>query len=342
MPNADNLDGLTIGDLGEWRLIEALASKMPAGPDVTIGIGDDAAVIAAPGGRVVAAVDMLLEDRHFKRSWSTARDVGIKAAARSLADIAAMGAVPTALLVSLAAPASLPASWALDMAAGLASEAARAGAAIVGGDTAAADSIALSVTALGALAGDPIPRSGARPGDVIAVAGRLGWSAAGYALLVAGAAGAAAGGGAAAAGGGSASGAGAAGGEIVAAHVRPAPPYEAGPEAARLGATAMIDTSDGLLADLGHIAAASGVTVDVDSAALPMDAPLLAAAQQLGADPLTWVLTGGEDHALAAAFPATVNLPPGWRRIGSIRAGTPDVLVDGAAYHGPSGWQHFR
>jgi thiamine-monophosphate kinase len=336
MPNADNLDGLTIGDLGEWRLIEAFASKMPAGPGVTIGIGDDAAVIAVPGRRVVVAVDMLLEDRHFKRSWSAARDVGIKAAARSLADIAAMGAVPTAILVSLAAPAVLPASWALDMAAGLASEAARAGAAIVGGDTAAADSIALSVTALGALAGDPIPRSGARPGDVIAVAGRLGWSAAGYALLVAGAV--AGGDGTPGTGGGVAP----AGGELVAAHVRPAPPYEAGPEAARLGATAMIDTSDGLLADLGHIAAASGVTVDVDSTALPLDAPLLAAAQQLDADPLTWVLTGGEDHALAAAFPATVNLPPTWHRIGSVRAGTPGVLVDGAAYQGPPGWQHFR
>jgi thiamine-monophosphate kinase len=356
MSNADNLDGLTIGDLGEWRLIEAFASQMPTGPDVTIGIGDDAAVVAAPGGKVVAAVDMLLEDRHFKRSWSTAHDVGVKAAARSLADIAAMGAVPTALLVSLAAPASLPASWAVSLAEGLASEASRAGAAVVGGDTSAGDSIALSVTALGSLSGPVVPRSGARAGDVVAVAGRLGWSEAGYALLAAG--------GSSvwelASGGlvtsGSASGEPASSGaasdeaevgsrgaaELVAAHLRPSPPYEAGPQAASLGATAMIDTSDGLLADLGHIATASDVVIDVDSAALDVSDPLTAAAHRLGTDPLTWVLTGGEDHALAATFPSEVRLPSDWHVIGRVYTGPPQVRVNGMEYRGPAGWQHFR
>ena len=157
---------------------------MPAGPLTSVGIGDDAAVVGAPSGSVVAAVDLLIEGRHFRRDWSAAYDVGVKAAARSLADIAAMGAVNTALLVALAAPGTLPARWAADLADGLAAEAARAGAGIVGGDTARADPRHLSVTALGDLAGRrPVLRSGARPGDLVAVAGPLGRSAAGLALL---------------------------------------------------------------------------------------------------------------------------------------------------------------
>lgn len=339
MSNADNLGDLTIGDLGEWRLIEAFASRMPAGSNVAIGIGDDAAVIGAPGGQVVAAVDMLLEGRHFKRSWSTARDVGVKAAARSLADIAAMGAVPTALLVSLAAPGTLPAAWALDLAAGLAEEADRAGAAIVGGDTASGDSITLSVTALGSLTGQAVARSGAQPGQAVAVAGRLGWSAAGYALLA---------GGLGSAGGFDGAGrlgdAGRLGkaAPLLAAHLRPSPPYSSGPQAADLGATAMIDISDGLLADLGHIASASGVAIDVDAAALDVGDVLAAAADRLGHDPLSWVLTGGEDHALAATFPTGVELPSDWRVIGQVRGGTPSVTINGTPFRGPAGWEHFR
>src|SRR5580658_1363099 len=128
---------------------------MPAGPLTSVGIGDDAAVVGTPSGSVVAAVDLVIEGRHFRRDWSSAYDVGVKAAARSLADIAAMGAVSTALLVALAAPGSLPARWATDLAEGLASEATRAGAGIVGGDTARAETITISVTALGDLEGRP-------------------------------------------------------------------------------------------------------------------------------------------------------------------------------------------
>ena len=233
---------------------------MPAGPLTSVGIGDDAAVVGAPSGSVVAAVDLLLEGRHFRRDWSSAYDIGVKAAARSLADIAAMGAVNTALLVALAVPGTLPARWPLELADGLAAEAARAGAGIVGGDTARADSVLLSVTALGDLAGrPPVLRSGARPGDVIAVAGPLGRSAAGLALLSAGVA---------------VDAAPERGPGLIAAHRRPSPPYEAGPEAAALGATAMIDVSDGLLADLGHVADASGVALDLDSSALVTGGPL--------------------------------------------------------------------
>jgi thiamine-monophosphate kinase len=330
---------------------------MPAGRLTSVGIGDDAAVLGTPSGSVVAAVDLLLEGRHFRRDWSSAYDIGVKAAARSLADIAAMGAVNTALLVALAVPGDLPARWPLDLADGLAAEATRAGAGIIGGDTARADSVLLSVTALGDLAGRrPLLRSGARPGDVIAVAGTLGRSAAGLALLAAG-------------GGGQVPTPKALAG-LVAAHRRPSPPYEAGPEAALLGATAMIDVSDGLVADLGHVAAASGVALDIDSSSLVTGGPLGEAAaflrreesnsQKSGSyrtDPgftaasiaLEWMLTGGEDHSLVATFPASAQLPSRWRVIGQVRAGDSagdgagvGVTVDGAPHAGPGGWQHFR
>jgi thiamine-monophosphate kinase len=325
---------------------------MPAGPLTSVGIGDDAAVVAAPSGSVVAAVDLLLEGRHFRRDWSGAYDIGVKAAARSLADIAAMGAVNTALLVALAVPGTLPASWPLELADGLAAEAARAGAGIVGGDTARADSVLLSVTALGDLAGRrPVLRSGARPGDVIAVAGPLGRSAAGLALLSAGVA---------------VDAAPEAVARLIAAHQRPSPPYEAGPEAAALGATAMIDVSDGLLADLGHVADASGVALDVDSSSLLVageqlveaaaflqsqksDSYRTAPADSPSPMALDWVLTGGEDHSLVATFPASTQLPSRWRVIGRVRAaddvvaaGAAGVTVDGAPHAGPGGWQHFR
>jgi thiamine-monophosphate kinase len=342
-------------------VIAALRARMPPGPLTSVGIGDDAAVVAAPSGSVVAAVDLSIEGRHFRRDWSAAYDIGVKAAARSLADIAAMGAVNTALLVGLAAPGTLPARWATDLADGLAAEAARAGAGIVGGDTARADVVTLSVTALGDLAGRrPVLRSGARPGDLVAVAGPLGRSAAGLALLQAGRPAEVR------EPGGNPTSDPLAG--LVAAHRRPAPPYDAGPEAALLGATAMIDVSDGLLADLGHVAEASGVQVNVDSSRLAVAGALREAAASLMAAPssgtgaaasattvtlvgreagspqamaLDWVLTGGEDHALVAAFPPGTALPARWRVIGEVRAGA-GVTVDGAPHQGPAGWQHFR
>ena len=268
---------------------------MRPGPGTVVGIGDDAAVLAAPDGRVVATTDFLLEGRHFRRDWAGPSDIGHRAAARSLADVAAMGAVATALLVAFAAPPGLPTSWALDLTSGLAAECERAGASVAGGDVAQSDVILLAVTGLGDLQGrDPVTRSGARPGDVVAAVGPLGHSAAGLALLTAGfpagpAPGSAAGPvGGAVAGAAPGSAAGPVGGAVaglIVAHLRPAPPYDAGPEAAALGATAMIDVSDGLLADLGHIAEASGVAIDIRAAALDT-AALEPAARALAASAL--------------------------------------------------------
>ena len=347
---------ITIGELGEFGLIAAMAARMPAAPDAIVGIGDDAAVLRVPDSRVVVSTDLLVEGLHFRRDWSGPTDIGGKAAAQNLADVAAMGAVPEALLVGLAAPPDVPVSWARDVASGLADEAARAGAYVVGGDLSGADRIVLAVTAIGTMAGrEPVTRGGAQPSDVVAVAGRLGYSAAGFALLSAGLTEPA---------------------DAVAAHRRPRPRYEAGPQAASAGATSMIDVSDGLIADLGHIAEASGVLIDIETARLDTGGPILAAAQALGlagADPkapaaepkdpaagglaaepgghpvaepggvpapLRWVLTGGEDHALAATFPANSDIPAGWVVIGRVSEGR-GIKVDGKNYSGTTGWQHF-
>ncbi len=207
---------MTVGDLGEFGLIAAITAELPRGGRTVVGVGDDAAVLAAPDRRVVATMDLLVEGRHFRRDWSAPADVGGKAAARSLADVAAMGATPVALLVGLAAPGDLPVAWAQDFVSGMAAECARTGATVVGGDVSSADAIMLAVTALGDLAGrEPLTRAGARPGDLLAVAGVLGHAAAGLALLGAGLAEPAA---------------------LVAAYRSPRPPYQAGPEAAVLGA----------------------------------------------------------------------------------------------------------
>ena len=329
-------------------MIAAIQELLPSDRAVLLGVGDDAAVVSAPDRRVVATTDLLVEGRHFRRDWSGPQDVGVKAAAQNLADVAAMGAVPTALLVGLATPGDLPVDWALDLVRGLLAECQRAGASIAGGDVTSADTLVLAITALGDLAGrSPVTRAGARPGDQVAVAGTLGWSAAGLALLSAGY-------------GDLAGVAGVVGvadpadlealGALVAVHRRPRPPYQAGPQAARLGATSMIDVSDGLVQDLGHVAAASGVCVDIQTARLPASGPLRAAAGVLGmpgmpgmpdADWLDWALAGGEDHALVATFPAGTVLPEDWTVIGAVQSGS-GVLVNSRPRAGPGGWNHFR
>jgi thiamine-monophosphate kinase len=320
---------ITVADLGEFGLIDAIRALLPSGDDI-VGNGDDAAVVRAPDGRVVATTDMLVEGRHFRRDWSSAFDVGCKAAAQNLADVAAMGALPTALLVGFATPGDLAVAWAEDLVRGIAAECARAGAHVAGGDMSSADSIMIAITALGDLRGrEPVTRGGARPGDSLAVAGPLGRSAAGLALLEAGLAAAE----------DPAEPAGLAG--LVASHRRPQPPYPCGPEAADLGATSMIDISDGLLADLRHVADASGVLIDVETRRLPDDPALRAAAGGLGADWLRWVLGGGEDHALAATFPRGTVLPGHWKLIGTVRQGH-GVTVDSGPAEGQGGWEHFR
>ncbi len=307
-------------DLGEFGVIARVTAGRVLPPATLLGPGDDAAVLAAPDGRVVVCTDVLVEGVHFRLDWSTPHQVGRKAAAANLADLAAMGAVPTGLLVGLACPEHTPVSTVDSLVDGMWEEAGRVGAGVVGGDVVSASKLVVSVTALGDLQGRaPVRRSGAGPGDVLGLCGRLGWAAAGLAVL----------------GRGFRSPL-----TVVGAHRVPEPPYDAGPQAATGGATAMIDVSDGLLADAGHVADASGVGIDIDSAALPVPRKLVEVAAALGADPRHWVLTGGEDHALLASFPVGVALPAGWTAIGAVREGR-GVTVDGSPYAGPAGWAHF-
>lgn len=320
-PGAD-----TVAGAGEFGLIHAITTGRPQPSGTVLGPGDDAAVVAAPDGRVVLTTDTLVEGVHFRLDWSTPAQVGRKAAAVNLADVAAMGARPTSVVVSLACPGQTSVTTVTELFDGLAAEVGRTRAGVVGGDTVRADKMIIGVTALGDLGGrEPVTRSGARPGDVLAVCGRLGWAAAGLAVL----------------GRGFRSPVG-----VVDAQRYPQPPYEAGPAAAGAGASAMIDVSDGLLADLGHLARASGVGIDVRSDRLTVADRLVEVATALGSDPLDWVLTGGEDHALAATFPPSAPLPEGWVRAGGVEdvrdPGGPRVTVDGRPYERKTGWEHWR
>jgi thiamine-monophosphate kinase len=311
----------TVADVGEFGLIHRVTVGRPQPPGTLLGPGDDAAVLSAPDGRVVASTDVLVEGVHFRLDWSTPEQVGRKAIAVNLADIAAMGAVPTGVLVGLACPPATAATMIDELAGGMWQEAGRAKIGLVGGDMVSGETLTIAVTALGDLQGrQPVTRSGAMPGDILAVCGRIGWSAAGLAVL----------------GRGFRSPV-----TVVGAHRNPEPPYAAGPQAAQAGATAMIDVSDGLLADLDHIAEASSVAIDVQTNLIEVPQRLTDVGTALGADPLHWILTGGEDHALAATFPEPAAVPEGWRTIGTVTRGRA-VTVDGKAYEAPAGWQHWR
>ena len=309
----------TLAEAGEFGLIAALTDLFPQGEHVLVGPGDDAAVLRIRQGHVVVSTDLMVEGRHFRREWADAADVGRRAAAQNLSDLNAMGGRAHSLTVGLAAPADLPAQWALDFAAGFVEECAKVGASIVGGDLTRADEVVIAVTVIGACTVAPVLRDGARPGDVLALCGRQGWAAGGLAVLGRGFRSPRV---------------------LVEAYRRPEPPYEAGPLAAEAGASAMIDVSDGLLAEAGHLADASGVAIDVRTAALEVAEPLHAVGAALGAEPISFVLTGGDDHPLLATFPADVALPEGWQVIGEVRDGS-GVTVDGAPFEGATGWTHF-
>lgn len=311
----------TVGELGEFALIDAIAARLPAadGRVVPLGPGDDAAIVSVPGEKVVATVDVLAEGTHFRTDWSGAHDIGVKAAAQNLADVVAMGAQPDALLVGLALPAHTPVQWVLELADGLAAEAARCRAHVVGGDIVRADSIIISVTALGHLDGrPPVTRSGARPGGVVAYAGRLGYSAAGLMLLTRGFRSPRA---------------------LVNAHRAPQPDYARGAQGQ--DADAMIDVSDGLIADAGHIARASDVAIHLQRDLIVPGQELMEAAMAFALDPTDWLLHGGEDHAFLAVFRDALAVPSDWTIIGTVEAGT-GVYLDGVLQADGGGWDHFR
>ncbi|WP_330249445.1 thiamine-monophosphate kinase [Nocardia sp. NBC_00565] len=357
-------------ELGEFALIERINAGRVQTPGVLLGPGDDAAVVAAPDGRFVVTTDMLIQDRHFRLDWSSPRDIGRKAIAQNAADVVAMGAAPTAFVVALGCPADTPIEVVDGLTDGMWAEVSRAGGSIAGGDVVHSPQLVISVTAFGDLGGRaPITRAGARVGDIVAVAGRLGWSAAGLAVLSAGVDPTAE-----------------LFAEVLATHRVPQPPYSAvlaaiadsvagvgnsslepgvlgsqhvavadAPSTAVFGSegvigspadrhtdpipNALTDVSDGLLADLGHIAEASRVAIDLRSTAL-RDPALAQVARRLDADAAQWILTGGEDHAFVGTWPADRDLPPGWTPIGRVLAGH-GVTVDGVRRPGSGGWESF-
>lgn len=308
----------TLASVGEFGLIANLIDKLSSSDAVLVGPGDDAAVVKFDKP-VVVSTDVLVENVHFRQDWSSPFQVGRKAIAQNLADMEAMGAVAKALLVGFSAPKNLPVGWAVDLMAGMSKEADNHKAVIVGGDTTTARDITVAITVLGECLTAPVLRSGARPGQVIAYTGRLGLAAGGLLALERGL-------------------------EtpeiLVSAHRIPQPPYGQGVVAAHAGASALIDISDGLLADLSHIAEASKVGMNINSAALEIHSDLEKFTAELGIDPLNLVLTGGEDHGLAGCF-SPDNIPAGWRVIGEVYAGS-EVLVDSKNWQQKSGWDHFN
>lgn len=294
----------TLASLGENESLRRTIGLLVAGENALVGPGDDAAVVSVSGSSFVVTTDTMIEDHDFRLDWSPGFDLGFKAIASNVADVAAMGAVPIALTVAIALPGSTNIKFLEDFAAGLNAgiQELAPGASVVGGDLASSDKVFISVTAHGDLQGlQPVLRSGAQVGDIVAVAGTLGRAAAGLALLQ------------------SDSDAKSAFDDLVNIQLRPQPPITAGVIANKAGATSMLDISDGLAKDASRIAKASGVTIQIDSSALDgFKAVLELAAMRLEVDTGNWVLFGGEDHSLLATFPEGVEIPKEFKPIGRV------------------------
>ena len=310
----------TLEGIGESAALARIFPRLPAAVSALLGPGDDCAVVAAPDGRFVVTTDMMIHGPDFRLAWSTPHDLGWKAAASNLSDVAAMGAVPTALVVAIAAPAGSPVSLLEGIADGLrdACEALAPGCGVVGGDLSVSPTLTIAVTAFGDLEGRaPLRRSGASVGDIVAVAGVLGEAAAALRLLFAEAV----------------DSSGRPDAALATAlrprtrpQLAPSPPIGAGRVAALNGATAMLDLSDGLAIDSARLARASGLGIDFSRAGL-------------GADPER-ALGGGEDQSLLATFPPGSPLPAGFRAIGVCVPGE-GLTVDGVP-HDSVGWDPYR
>ena len=316
----------TVAEAGEAEVLRVL--RGPGGPpqEDPVGNGDDAAVLG-PAAATVVTTDMLVEGTHFRMDLTSWRDIGRRAVAQNVSDILAMGADCTRVLVALAVPGATSMDEIAELSEGLHGEAARSGAVVVGGDLTRADLVVVSVTAIGTLpvGARPVRIDGAAPGDLVALTGHPGRSAAGLALILAGRP----------------------DGTLQQTYRVPVTPVGSGRAARLAGATALTDVSDGLLRDLAGVALASGVAADLGVADLPVDPLLHGAAAELGApDPggqaLEWVLDGGEDHGLLGTFPPGTTPPPGFTVIGRIRAGDPgQVTLDGTP-RTPGGWDSAR
>ncbi|MDN5794736.1 MAG: thiamine-phosphate kinase [Intrasporangium sp.] len=317
-------EGTALTHLDEEQILARILPLYDRPAWLVVPPGDDAAVLHT-SDRTIATTDSMVLGRDWLDEWSSGADVGHKVIAQNLADIAAMGGRPTGVLLTLVIDPAVSIEWVTDLAKGVAGACSRADVAVLGGDLSSAPPgvVMVSVTALGVLVGEPVLRSGARPGNHVAVAGSLGLSDAGLRLLQEGRP--------------------EADPEAVAVHRRPRPPLDQGLAAVAAGATAMLDVSDGLLRDAGRIARASGVILDLDPTALDDDIDRLTPVVGVQAA-RECVLAGGEEHALLATF-VPGSVPGGWRVIGVARGIAPDegpeVLVGGLS-ETLTGWDHFR
>jgi len=311
--------------MGEFEFLAKFRDRLPSGADVFLGSGDDAAITRGAGA-TATSVDAVVDGVHFRRGVATPREIGHKALAAALSDLAAMGAGAGEAFVVLGIPPDLDEEGCLEIADGVADVARPLGVAVVGGDATRSPVLFVSITVTGHAPGPEafVTRAGARPGDILVLTGEIGGASCGLALLDDGADGP----------------------DLVAGQgdklrgrqLRPWPRLEAGEALAQAGATAMIDVSDGLGADAGHLAKASGVSLLIDAAAVPLAPGVEQVARARGRDPLEMALGGGEDYELLAALP-----PESVGQLGSKAGGVPLTVIgeveggEGVAVSSPDG-----
>lgn len=324
---ARRTSGGTLRQVGELGLLARLLPTLPrAGRDVRLGPGDDCAVVAAGRSALLLTVDALVEGVHFRHTWLTPAQLGRRAFAVNASDIAAMGGAPRWCVVHIGAPPRTPAADVAAISRGLAAAARRAGATLVGGNLSRAGELSVTVTLVGDAPARPLTRSGAKPGDVLYVTGSLGAAALGVRLLRRQPA---------------------AAGAAVRRWRQPIPRLTAGAVLARRRlASAMIDVSDGLLQDLGHLCTASRVGARIELARLPCSAAVRRADVGLA-------LRGGEDYELLFAVPprrqaalarAASSLGCPITRIGECTRGAGVRIVDATGREtatGGGGFDHF-
>ncbi len=311
----------------ELDLIAALQQVLrPGGPRVLRWLGDDASVVR--GHRyAVTSIDTMVEGVHFRRGQLSAEQIGHRALAAAVSDLAAMAVTPGEAYLSLALPAGMGLPEATALARGVGLLADELSMTVAGGDVTAADQLTISVTVVGWTSdpGEVVGRDGARPGDRVAVTGSLGGAAAGLALLEQ-----------------RASGRGCSPttqAELRARYATPSPRVEAGRRLSRQGATAMIDVSDGLATDARHLAVASGVCLEIPLNGLPLHPGVVEVAAELGVDAHEFAATGGEDFELCVTLPAAVGELEGVSYLGRVTDGPPGLVLAGG--RAPlSGYEH--
>ena len=312
--------------MNESEILERIASIFARDgrytKDLILGIGDDGAVISATDEPLVLTTDCAIEGVHFKREWSSLREIGAKVAAANLADVYAMGGVPKFLLVAAAIPKGAS-NEIFELAEGIAAEADLVGAQVIGGDLSSSEKIMITITAVGT-AKKPMKRSGAKVGDVVVITGLTGWSKAGLNLLQKGLTNS---------------------DKAISQFKKPNPPYSSAEKLTKV-ANSICDVSDGLLSEANHIGKASSVTLEVDPELISKLAgfsELATLAREILSDHWEWILSGGEDHQFLATVPANSDYEKhGAFKIGTVKAhGTSYVALVGRELPNEVGFSHF-